>query len=535
VATTEARSAAVRLRDLPVLTRILAAVVVGLVVAVAVGALGLVKLQASAAMVDTMYSGQVKPLAVLAAGQRLEMQARLNVLNHLASLDAASMAKVEAKIKSDDAALDQTMAQYRTTAADPAAVDAFAKDWQAVRAFRDATMLPLSRAKDGAGFQAARDAGYLPLVATAEEDLTTSFAAESRQADGRARAAAAAYRSARLAIVAAVVGGGLLALGLGVLVARQIVAGLHRVSRVSAALAAGDLTVRADVDSRDEVGRTAAELDRATTALRQTVSALETNAFALAGASEELSATSGQIAAAAEETGVQASVVAGASQQASANIQTVAASTEEMSASIREIADNSGEASRVAGEAVELAEDTKATIDRLGASSAEIGSVVKVITAIAEQTNLLALNATIEAARAGEMGKGFAVVAGEVKELAQQTARATDDITRRVEVIQADSASAVSAVEQITLVIGRISDYQTTIASAVEEQTAVTAESVRNISDASTGSTQITENIAGVAEGAQATSAGVVQVQAAAGDLARMSDDLQRVVAGFRL
>ncbi|WP_240896188.1 methyl-accepting chemotaxis protein [Kineococcus siccus] len=533
--TTEGRRPSARLRDLPVLTKILSAVVVALLVAVGVGLLGLVKLQATATAVQDMYVVQVKPLRVLAEAQKAEMQSRVNVLNHLASLDDATMAEVEAKIAADDATLDELLAGFRPTAADPAAVDAFTEHWAAVREVRDATMLPLSRANDTAGFQKARDEVYSPLIAVAEEDFEAAFAAESQQAADRATTAAADYRTARTTIVAAIVLGGLLALGLGVLVARQVVAGLRRVSLVSAALAVGDLTVRADVDSRDEVGRMAAELDQATTALRGTVKVLEANAVSLAGASEELSATSGQIAAAAEETGVQAAVVAGASQQASANIQTVAASTEQMSASIREIADNSGEASRVAGEAVLLADLASTTINQLGASSAEIGTFVKAITAIAEQTNLLALNATIEAARAGELGKGFAVVAGEVKELAQQTARATDDITRRVAAIQSESASAVSAVEQISVVISRISDYQTTIASAVEEQTAVTAESVRNIADASAGSTQIADTIAGVAEGAQATSAGVTQVQAASGDLARMSGELQHVVAGFRL
>jgi methyl-accepting chemotaxis protein len=183
---------------------------------------------------------------------------------------------------------------------------------------------------------------------------------------------------------------------------------------------------------------------------------------------------------------------------------------------------------------VELATSTNTTISKLGESSAEIGNVVKVITSIAEQTNLLALNATIEAARAGEAGKGFAVVANEVKELAQETAKATEDISRRVVTIQDDTTAAVAAIEQISAVISRISDFQTTIAAAVEEQTATTGEVVRNVAEAATGGVQISENVAGVAEAAQTTSAGIAQAQSASADLARMSAELQQIVSRFR-
>jgi methyl-accepting chemotaxis protein len=195
----------------------------------------------------------------------------------------------------------------------------------------------------------------------------------------------------------------------------------------------------------------------------------------------------------------------------------VSAGSEEMGASIREISQNATEAAQVAGEAVGLAARTSNTMNQLGDSSSEIGDVIRTITAIAEQTNLLALNATIEAARAGESGKGFAVVAAEVKDLAQETARATEDISKRVQAIQADTGGAVEAIEEITRVIGRISDYQTTIASAVEEQTATTAEMNRS-----------------VAEAARLTTEGVQQSQQAAGALTRMSAELTSLVSTFR-
>jgi methyl-accepting chemotaxis protein len=209
--------------------------------------------------------------------------------------------------------------------------------------------------------------------------------------------------------------------------------------------------------------------------------------------------------------------------------------SDEMSASIGEISNTAGEAAAVVGQAVTAAAATRETVSRLGTSSTEIGDVLALITSIAEQTNLLALNATIEAARAGDAGKGFAVVASEVKELAQETARATDDIAARVQIIQTDTAHAVVAIEEIAAIIGRISDYQTIIATSVEEQAATTDGMGRNVGGAAGASTVIAENIVGVAGAAQITAEGAARSQRAAIDLARMSSDLRAMVAAFRL
>jgi methyl-accepting chemotaxis protein len=182
---------------------------------------------------------------------------------------------------------------------------------------------------------------------------------------------------------------------------------------------------------------------------------------------------------------------------------------------------------------VTVAENTTRTVGKLGDSSQEIATVIKLINGIAEQTNLLALNATIEAARAGEAGKGFAVVASEVKELAQETARATEDISKRVEAIQADTAGAVDAISQISTVIGEINDFQATIAAAVEEQTATTNEMNRNVAEAATGTQGIAAAISGLAAGTQETNERVADAQRAASELARMSGELQDAVARF--
>jgi methyl-accepting chemotaxis protein len=205
-----------------------------------------------------------------------------------------------------------------------------------------------------------------------------------------------------------------------------------------------------------------------------------------------------------------------------------------MGASIREISTSANEGAKVAGQAVSVAESAAETMGRLGESSVEIGTVIRTITSIAEQTNLLALNATIEAARAGEAGKGFAVVAGEVKDLAQETAKATEDIARRVEAIQADGQRAVEAISEITRIIASINDYQVTIASAVEEQTATTSEMNRNISEAAQGSADIAGSIGGVAQATQTTAEGTAESRQAAGDLASVATELRDLVSRFR-
>ncbi len=270
-----------------------------------------------------------------------------------------------------------------------------------------------------------------------------------------------------------------------------------------------------------------------TTAMRELVSNVAQNASALGAASEELSAVSKQMTGNADETTAQANVVSAAVEQVNRNIQTVATGTEQMSASIHEIAKNAADAARVATSAVKVAETTNTIVGKLGESSADIGKVIKVITSIAQQTNLLALNATIEAARAGEAGKGFAVVANEVKELAKETAKATEDISQKIETIQGDTRSAVSAIGQIGTIIHQINDIQNTIASAVEEQTATTNEISRNVADAARGSGEIAQNITGVARAAQSTSSGASDTEKASASLAEMAADLQRLVSQF--
>jgi methyl-accepting chemotaxis protein len=254
----------------------------------------------------------------------------------------------------------------------------------------------------------------------------------------------------------------------------------------------------------------------------------------VSSASSELEASATTLTKTAENTRKLTIVVASASEEASTNVQSVASAAEEMAASVDEIGRQVQESSRISNEAVGQAQKTDERIAKLSQAAGRIGDVTQLITTIAEQTNLLALNATIEAARAGEAGKGFAVVASEVKELAQETARATEDISQRVQAIQVDTTGAVTAIEEISQVIARISDFQTTIASAVEEQTATTTEMNRSVNEAAIGTGEIAENINGVAAAARQTSEGVVQSQQATDNLAGMSRELTALVGNFR-
>ena len=536
-ATVDTRRGRPSFADLSVNIKILLAVGVAALVALAVGVIGLLALGDASDDAQAIYATDVLTITAVGQVKSVVAQTRVDVMSQALSSDATSLRKFAAAADADFQAFDAAMSTYRNShpAADPAVIDELQTNWSAYADIARNEMLPAGAAHQLATWSRIRDTKVVPLMTKIYADMDQLVGVETQDAAHGATAAKAGYLAGRTRSIAVLVAGLAVALVLGVYVSRRIVRSLARVTRVCDGLAAGDLTRTSGLTTRDEPGRMGRSLDAAMVRLRDTVATIDGSAASLAGATEQMTGTAAQIAASAEETSAQAQTVSAAAEQVSRSVDTVSAGSEEMGASIREISQNASEAARVAAEAVSVTAATSATMGKLGESSAEIGNVIKVITAIAEQTNLLALNATIEAARAGEMGKGFAVVASEVKDLAQETARATEDISHRVEAIQNDTQGAVTAILQISAVIERISEFQTTIASAVEEQTATTGEMNRSVAEAATGVGEIAQNITGVAEAARLTSQGVTETQQATSELARMSTELSALVSSFRV
>jgi methyl-accepting chemotaxis protein len=362
-----------------------------------------------------------------------------------------------------------------------------------------------------------------------------------------------------------VIGAAIIAAIIGVLVAwfitRSIVRPINKTVDAIRSLAEGNLTERLENSSKDELGDLARQFNLFVENLQSIIRDITGNAQTLAGSSTQLSSTATQLASGAEETTNQSNSVASAaeelstnmtnmsasSEQMTSNVKTVASAVEEMTASISEIAKNAEQASTVACGAAQLVEVSNTNIEQLGTAADEIGNVIETIQDIAEQTNLLALNATIEAARAGDAGKGFAVVATEVKELAKQTADATEDIRGRIEGIQGSTGKAVDSIGQISEVITQVNDVSKTIASAVEEQSITTREIAQNITQTSdaaqtvsvsvaesaSATQEITRNITSVDQAARETAQGASQTQTASGELTGMADKLQSLVRQF--
>ncbi len=320
---------------------------------------------------------------------------------------------------------------------------------------------------------------------------------------------------------------------LGIILSRSLTKPLGRAARVLEEVAAGDLRPRVEHTSRDEVGRMAQALNQALDKIAAVMSTINRHADELSRSSENLSAVAMQMLGDAESTSTRASAASGVALQISSSATSVAVSTDEMVASVREIGRNASEAATIAASAAKEVEATNAVVKQLEQSAVAIGNIVSLIARIAEQTNLLALNATIEAARAGDAGKGFSVVAKEVKDLAKETAKATEEIGIVIEEVQSQALQAVTSMANVTKVIETIDAHQGSIASAVEEQAATTNEIARTVSFSATAISDISGNVKGVADTAAETTEGASQIDASAGELARMAAELHGLTGAF--
>ena len=525
------------LRDRSVGTKTIAAVALAGVVAFAISVVSYVNLSALSADAEDLYTNDVRGVMYVAGMKSGVDGMRVASRDHLISFEDEDK-------KAARADLDAALEKFRSAASDferHAADESNAKTLPGLvetveeyYAVQVGDLVEASTEQDPVRWTKVNTEVGAPLADSIQESLAVLTAEAVEHAETSVADIRSDYEQSRNINLALLVFGLAISALIARWTARSLARNINKVRHVVAGLAEGDFTRQADVFNRDEVGQMADDLDLATERLRELMAGVVDTSEHVATASTELERGIQKMRDSAGGTASRAQAAGTAAEEVSRNVQTLAAGSEQMTASIREIAHSANEAARVASDAVRSVESTSRTISQLGESSSQIGNVVKVITSIAEQTNLLALNATIEAARAGEAGKGFAVVANEVKELAQETARATEDIARRVEAIQGDTTSAVGAIGEIEAVIRSINDYQLTIASAVEEQTATTNEMGRNVAEASQGAQEIAENVFGVSSSAGAGAQNVAKAQLSAQEITRMSTELHAAVGQFK-
>ena len=556
---------AVSLQSVSIRTKLVVAFALLTVFVVGLGVLGLMstrKLRDQALDIELNWLPSIRTL-----GEINTLTARSSglLLRHTQATDPELLTRIEKDMASFDQALADKITAYQgmiSSAEERTQFATFGRESDAFRAVRDEVVALSRTGQKSQAYQLYESKGLIPrrAASVALEKLIgiNNDGAQDSQAQGKA-----VYEETRTMSIVAIV----LALGLSVVSATVIVLGVTRgiasVVRPMQALIAGDLSVEIPHQAaKTEIGTIAAAVQvfkegliqmkalEAETAearqsaetqrragMRQMAERFEQAVGGIVGlvssSATELQATAGSMSAMAGQTSAQSGAVAAAAEEAASNVNTVAAAAEELGASVQEIGRQVQGSAELARAAAGEADETGALVQELSMAVSRIGDVVGLISSIAGQTNLLALNATIEAARAGAAGRGFAVVASEVKALAEQTARATGEISGQIGRIQGVTGQAVTAIGTITARIREINGVATSIAAAVEEQGAATQEIVRNVGQAAQGTGEVTSNIAGVAGAAEETGAAASQVLGAASELSRQSEHLTAEVARF--
>ena len=518
-------------------------------------------IHANAADIQTNWLPSVRELGDLRANT---ITYRIVVRSHLLAPDAAGKDAAEKTLQVVGQSVDKTRKAYEAmmTSADERRVySEFSEQWASyVAGVHD--LLAVSRKGDVMASLEMNNSKVNPIGLKADETLRKDIDLNNKGADAAGEAASQSYRSAFMMVTGIVVLALIFGMGIGIYLVRDISRAIASIVAPMRALGAGDLSAEVPHQGETtEIGTMADALQvfkdaliakqaadeaaardadakiqraqRVDTITRQFESMVGELAGSLSSSSTELEAAANTLTTTAEITGRTSGEAAAASQEVSTNVQSVASATEEITSSVHEIGRQVQEASRVAGEAVRQAEKTDSSITDLSQAAARIGDVVKLITAVAEQTNLLALNATIEAARAGDAGRGFAVVASEVKALAAQTAKATDEIGTQIAGMQAATKDSVAAIREIGTTIKLISEISSTIAAAVEEQGAATQEIARNVQHAAQRSGEVASSITEVSRGAGETGSASAQVLSSAQMLSTESTRLKTEVENF--
>ena len=538
----------------------------GLVLAITIG-LGLFTVQRMSAVNDAAIDIRDNWLPSLVAINQLEDATKdyqLTVSRHVISSNDAQMVKIDGELNAIVAKVRELRAAYEplvTPGEERGLIQAFDRQWPA---YLEASQLvrEASRKHDAATAEALFNGKARETYAIAGGSLKDDVALNVREANRAGNYGEAVFVSARGWIVAALALSSVLCVGAGWLIVNGVSRPIAAMTAAMRRLAGRDMTVEiVGRERKDEIGGMAAAVqifkenmataDRLTTEqasenaaklrrgrqVETLTTQFESKVAALVGglsaAATQMEATASTLSATAEQTNRQSATVAAASEETSVNVQTVATASEELASSVQEISRQVAHSADIAGRAVEDSKGTDDMVRTLASGAQKIGEVVGIIQGIASQTNLLALNATIEAARAGDAGKGFAVVASEVKALANQTARATEEIGGQIVQIQEATKQAVAAIHGIAERIGEINQIAASIASAVEEQSSATQEISRNVQEAAKGTQEVSNNIGGVQQAAVETGTAATQVLGSARQLSRQAEELSAEVNQF--